>query len=99
MCPYTNRPLKAEERKFNNAMSSMRTTVENAFGLIQCNWSLNALKHGLKSRLRPVAACFEVSVLLTNCLTCTRQNTSVNSRFGLDPLSLDEYLDVEVDDL
>lgn len=50
-------------------MEKARVAVENAFGDTQKLWSKNACIK-LRSGSMPVAAYFEVAILLTNCYTC-----------------------------
>jgi hypothetical protein len=88
----TNDP---EEVRFNYQMSTVRISVENAFGLTQTMWSSLALAMSQKSGLMPVACYFEVSVLLTNCLSCVVGGGTGNSiarRFGCPPFTIEEYL-------
>ena len=69
-------------------------SVEHLFGLTHNLWSSNAYKAGLKQGLQPVAALFEVAILLTNCYTCMRKRTVVNSRYQIAPPTIEEYLEL-----
>ena len=89
LCGYDN-PSR-EEARFNHRMSSMRISVENAFGLTQNLWTKNAFGKGLKPLLQPVGCYYLTAVLLTNCYTCIQGNL-IGKRFLLDPPSLHEYL-------
>ena len=56
-------------------------SVEHLFGLTHNLWSSNAYRAGLKQGLQPIAAIFEVAILLTNYYTCMRKRIVVNSRY------------------
>jgi len=91
--PYPGKALIAGgERYMNKELSRIRMSVEHLFGLSHNLWSSNAYRAGLKPGLQPVAALFEVAILLTNCYTCMRKRTVVNSRYQIAPPTIQEYL-------
>lgn len=83
--------LDGKRRLFNDRMSSIRISVEQAFGVTQQKWMSNAFEIQMKGGLQPVAAYYLVSVLLTNCYTCMRGNC-ISSRFLTRPPTLEDYL-------
>jgi hypothetical protein len=57
--------LPIGKHRFNKLLSSVRISVEQAFGLTQNPWAENAYKMH-----QSVASYFQVAILLTNCYTC-----------------------------
>lgn len=74
-------------------MEKARVAVENAFGDTQKLWNKNACSIELRSGSMPVAAYFEVAMLLTNCYTCMYMDMMAG-RFLGDPFSLEDYLNL-----
>jgi hypothetical protein len=94
-CPFEHpqgrRFLPQEKRDFNQALSSVRIAVEQAFGDIQVQWTYTAFAKGLTAGKQPIAAYFTVAVLLTNCYTCIRRQ---KTRFSVLPPDIEDYLSV-----
>jgi hypothetical protein len=82
--------LPLNEHQFNVALSSVRISVEHAFGHVMKQWGFTAFSEGLSEGLSPVATYFTTAVLFTNCLTCFR-GSQTSQRFGVEPLSIYEY--------
>lgn len=92
MSPFRGgKTLEGKRRLFNDRMSSIRISVEQAFGVTQQKWMSNAFEIQMKGDLQSVAAYYLVSVLLTNCYTCMRGNC-ISSRFLTRPPTLEDYL-------
>ena len=75
----------------NVFMSTYRVEVEHAFGTVRQLFRQVYSAKELKLGLTPVAAMYEVAVLLTNCHTCFH-GSQTNFYFGVLPPSLDTYL-------
>jgi hypothetical protein len=75
----------------NVFMSTYRVEVEHAFGTVRQLFRQVYAAKDLKLGLTPVAAMYEVAVLLTNCHTCFH-GSQTNFYFGVLPPSLDTYL-------
>lgn len=92
-CPFEHprgrRFLPKEKQAFNQALSSVRIAVEQAFGDIQVQWTYTAFGKGLTAGRQPIASYFAVAVLLSNCYTCYRRK---QNRFGVTPPNIREYL-------
>ena len=92
-CPFEHpkgrRYLPKRKQAFNQALSSVRIAVEQAFGDIQVQWTYTAFAKGLTAGTQPIAAYFAVAVLLSNCYICIRRR---RNRFSITPLELEEYL-------
>ena len=65
--PYLGKVLIASDQQYiNKELSCIQMSVEYLFRLLYNLQSLNAYKAGLKLGLQPIAALFEVIILLTN---------------------------------
>lgn len=85
------RQLSAQELRYNQLLSSDRISVEQVFGRVLQQWHFNCLKSLHKLGLSPIGLHYTVAVLLTNCYTCLHGN-AVSSRYGIQPLPLEQYL-------
>ena len=83
--------MPRDEYAFNMALSSVRISVEHAFGHVIKQWGFIAFSKGLSEGLSLVATYFSTAMLLTNCLTCFR-GSQTSKRFGVELLSIHEYL-------
>src|SRR3954454_11298549 len=92
--PRGRRWLPANKKGFNKSLSSVRIAVEQSFGRTQVLWTYTAFNKGLTSGWQPVASQFIAAVLLTNCHTCLRRTSSAGSRFLIDPLEIEDYLEL-----
>ena len=93
MAPFRatrRQPLQPAEAAFNADLSRCRISVENAFGSVANLWRYTQFDAQLQALSQPVAACYMVSVLLTNIYICMKGSPSP---FGLRPPSVEEYLD------
>jgi hypothetical protein len=95
MCLFTHKVsrhlLLADEKAFNARLSSIRISVEHAFGHTQVLWTYTAFTKQLKLDLQLVAVYFAIAVFLTNCYTCLQGNQT-SKKFVVQPLSLQVYL-------
>ncbi len=87
--PYSRRYLTTQEQDFNQALSSVRIAIEQAFGDIQIQWTYTAFAKGLNSRIQPIRAYFTTAILLTNCFIYVR---IPRNRFQITPISIEDYL-------
>jgi hypothetical protein len=85
--------LEPLQQKTNERLSSAMIAIEHAFRHTQVLWTYTAFGKGLRAGSFPVAACFAIAVLLTNCLTCLRGNQT-SQRFVVTPPTLKEYLSI-----
>ena len=95
MSPFggDRRTMPEPEVFFNDDTSSIRISIEQAFGGTQQTWMANAFEIQQRAGASPVAAYYLVSTLLANCLTCIRGN-AISSRFLTRPPTLEDYLKV-----
>ena len=91
MTPFQGAALTEEEKVFNKKMSSVRTTVEWAFGKVISLFAFLDYKKNIKLYLQPVGKYYIVGALLTNCHTCL-YGSEINDFFAIDPPSLEHYL-------
>lgn len=90
--PFRGRKiLERKRRLFNDQMSSIRISVEQAFGVTQQKWMSNAFEIQMKGGLQPGAAYYLISMLLTNCYKYMRGNC-ISSQFFARPPTLEDYL-------
>ncbi|KAI6827985.1 hypothetical protein KC342_g9748 [Hortaea werneckii] len=99
MAPFQHRRgfqhLSQNRQSFNRTMSSLRISVEHAFGMVFRTYTATAFASSLQLGQQPVAAHYRVAALLINCTTCIRQRNQTTDRFGVPPPSLEEYLGYE----
>lgn len=91
IAPFRGAVLPDDQARFNKRMSSVRVTVEWAFGKILSNFAFVDYKKNQKLYLQPVGQYYDVAALFTNCHTCL-YGSEVGDFFGLQPPSLHEYL-------
>ncbi|KAG2888216.1 hypothetical protein PC118_g20320 [Phytophthora cactorum] len=84
--------VSANEKKLNKMMSSVRESVEWKFGGLKTQFAFVDYKKSLKIRLSPVGKYVLVSMFLLNCHCCYYGGNQISEYFGVDPPSLDEYL-------
>jgi hypothetical protein len=90
--PYHDPELNATHAGFNMAMSSVRISVEWAFGAILQNWaSLRYVPHEQLLSNRKIGQIYFCAALLTNFMNCVRPNTT-SKYFSVQPPSLETYL-------
>ena len=80
-----------EMQAFNQAMSSVRVSVEWLFGDVVNYFKFMDFKKILKLQLSAVGKQYIISALFRNILTCLYGNTT-SMFFELDPPTLHEYL-------
>jgi hypothetical protein len=80
----------AEEIEWNKDMSSVRMSVEHAFGIVLNSWPyLRAFwKHRVYAS--PVGRYYRVGVLLSNAINCFRPNQTAQ-RYDCAPPTVEEY--------
>lgn len=88
--PFRNAAMTREMEEYNQAMSSVRVTVEWLFGEIVKYFKFIDFKRQQNISLSPVGKIYVVSAILQNALTCLYDNP-VSTYFALNPPSLDEY--------
>lgn len=88
--PFRNAAMTREMEEYNQAMSSVRVTVEWLFGEIVKYFKFIDFKRQQNISLSPVGKIYVVSAILQNALTCLYDNL-VSTYFALNPPSLDEY--------
>jgi len=90
--PYLRRyEISSSERQFNLELSRDQISVKQAFGLVTNLWKANAFKILLRSQSMPVAALYEIALLLSNCFTCLHDN-QISERYNIKSPSLKQYL-------
>lgn len=92
LIPFHDPELNAIHAGYNAAMSSVRISVEWAFGAILTNWA--SLRHVPDQQLlsnRKIGQTYFVAALLTNFLNCVRPN-GTSKYFSSTPPSLSHYL-------
>ena len=89
-CPFRQRILTPDMEAFNEAMSSVRVSVEWLFGDIVDYFKFLDFKRNLKIGMSSIGKLYLVSALLQNAVTCLYGNNT--SEFvDLKPLSLQYY--------
>ena len=88
--PFRNTILTPQIVNFNNALSSVRVSVEWLFGDIVEYSKFVDFKKNLKIGLSSIRKMYIVCALLRNALTCLYGNTT-SEFFELDPSTLEEY--------
>jgi hypothetical protein len=85
--------LDRDEYKFNHWMSSIRISIEHAFGYTGNLWSFIGYPKKQRKGAMPVGTYFTIAVLLSNIMVCLRGNIS-SKRYRCQPPSLEDYLQV-----
>lgn len=83
--------LTADEARFNKMLSSVRISVEHAFGDAWRTWNYLSNSQQLHAGNQAVGAFFRTAVLLNNLRACIQGNQTSKS-FGVEPLTPQEYL-------
>ena len=76
---------------FNEAMSSVRVSVEWLFGDVLNSFKFLDFKKNLKLGLSAIGKHYIVAALFRNILTCLYGNTA-STFFQLDPPTVQDYL-------
>lgn len=76
---------------YNLATSGVRVAVENVFGRVNQAFETTRILFLFNNTASP-DLLYKVAVLLTNFKTCLEGN-QVSVRFGVDPPTLEEYLE------
>ena len=84
-------PVNQEEIQYNQAMSSVRVSVEWIFGDVIERFKFTDFKKMMKVGLSAVSKQYVVSALLSNMRTCLYGSTT-SSFFDCQPPALEEYL-------
>lgn len=85
------RVLTAEMQAFNEAMSSLRVSVEWLFGDVSNSFKFIDFKKNLKLGMSAVGKYYVVAALFRNILTCLYGNAT-SSFFQLEPPTIQDYL-------
>ena len=89
--PYKHSNLTEEEKQFNKAMSSVRVSVEWAFGEVAEYFAFIDFKKNQKIALSEVGTMYNVCALLHNARACLYGSST--SRFmEVVPQKLEQYL-------
>ena len=91
LAPYRGGIITPDQALFNKRMSTVRVTVEWAFGKVLSIFAFVDYKKNKKLYLQPVGKYYSVASILTNCHTCM-YGSVVSDFFDLEPPSLGEYL-------
>jgi hypothetical protein len=83
--------LNEEEHDFNKTMSTVRESVEWAFGKVATYFAYVDFAKNQKALLQPVALYYRAAALLTNCHTCLYGSVTT-CYFDAYPPSLEKYL-------
>ena len=83
--------LTASEMEFNKSMSAVRVSVEWNFGKVTQLFAFLDFKKNLKILLQPVAKCYLVGALLTNCHSCL-YGSQTSTFFDVHAPNLEVYL-------
>ena len=81
----------ADMEAFNEAMSSVRTSVEWLFGDVSNSFKFIDFKKNLKLGLSAIGKQYIVAALFRNILTCLYGNTT-STFFRLHPPAVQDYL-------
>ena len=86
-----SKPTSWAQKEFNRSMSVLRVSVEHGFAIVHRLFAYVCYKQQMKVGLQPTAAYFAAAVLFTN-IHCSFNHNQVSIFFGLQPLTLQEYL-------
>lgn len=91
--PYTENEIQhdPDRQHFNNAMRSLRISVEWGFNKIIQEFAFLDFKKNHKLLLQDVGRLYVVGMLITNCHTCL-YGGETSSYFQINPPTLEEYL-------
>lgn len=90
--PFKSVLLSPEEREFNQTMSSVRESVEWAFGRVSVLFAFLYYERTLKILLSPIGEYYKVGILLTNLRTILSKGNQISDYFDLATPSLHDYL-------
>ncbi len=88
--PFREAALTPAMREFNTSMSSVRVSVEWAFGKVTRSFRCLDFKSNLKLGLSSVGKMYLVGALIQNALCCLYGNLT-SKFFDLNAPSLEEY--------
>ena len=88
--PFRGGHITPQMQAYNEAMSTVRVTVELLFGDVTNSFKALDFKRNLKLELSSVGKMYVVCTLLRNALTCLYGN-NVSEVFELEPPILEEY--------
>jgi len=91
---FKGNQLSERQRRMNSDMSRVRQSVEWNFKIMKCLWAFVSYKNQSKIRLSPVGKIAALAMFLTNCHCCFYGN-QISSFFGLQPPTLESYLNYE----
>lgn len=89
--PFKGANVTPEQHHFNQVMSSVRISVEWAFGDITRTFAFTDFKKNLKLFLQPIDAIYKAAVIFVNCRACLYGNQT-SEYFQMEPPSIQEYL-------
>ena len=92
--PFRGAHITEVEQVFNRMMSRVRVAVEWSFGGLLQLFPFLDYRTNLKLHLQPLGVFFSVATILFNCHTCF-EGSVASSHFGVEPPSLNEYLNKE----
>lgn len=90
--PFLTIGASIPQHAVNATMSKVRVAVEMAYGQVLQYWAYIAFKEKMMIGKVPVAKIFQVSIVLTNCITCFKSGNAITSLFNTQPPSIEEYL-------
>ncbi|KAH9115674.1 hypothetical protein AeMF1_010318 [Aphanomyces euteiches] len=93
MSGYKGIDLSNQQMRFNKWMSRVRQSVEWDFMIMKTLWAFITFKYLSKIRMSPVTKIVKVAMFLTNCHCCYDEGNLISEYFGVDPPTLEEYLD------
>lgn len=88
--PFRGAVMTPAMREFNRSMSSVRVSVEWAFGEVVRSFRCLDFKSNLKIGLSSVGKMYLVSAIIQNALSCLYGNIT-STFFNLDAPSIQEY--------
>lgn len=84
-----------EDRDYQTAMNSPRTSVEWGFGEVAQDWPWLRRKILQKVLLSPVAVFWQTAAILSNLKTCLTQGNVISDFFQMRPPTIARYLSLE----
>ena len=88
--PFRQVPLAPMMQDYNEAMSTLRISVEWLFGDVINSFKFLDSKKNLKIGLSSVGKMYAVCALLRNAITCLYGNNT-SDYFGIKPPTLEQY--------
>ncbi|KAF0731276.1 hypothetical protein Ae201684P_011837 [Aphanomyces euteiches] len=90
-CPFKGCRIDIPKKELNKAMSSVRVSVEWAYGQITRNFAYLDFKREQRAAITPIATLYKMGVLFTNCVTIANGSNTNSNYCRCAPPTFQEY--------